>query len=66
MVALTARAGESLPSLAHQFALAQNMVNISCDDPRAEGNNKLTGANDAWITLGSLMWLLILWSLLLA
>jgi hypothetical protein len=52
--------------LAHQFALAQNMVNISCGDPHAEGNKKFTGANYAWIIFGSLAWLLILWTMLLA
>ena len=52
--------------LAQQFALAQEMINISCGDRHGETNSKFSGANFAWILVGSAAWLLILWALLLA
>ena len=52
--------------LAQQFALAQDMINLSCGDRHAESNSTFSGANIAWIVVGGLAWLLILWSLLLA
>lgn len=42
---------------------AQDMVNAACGDPDGAGNANLTGANYAWIALGVIFWILIVFGM---
>lgn len=42
---------------------AQDMINAACGDPLGAANAQLSGANYAWIVLGLLFWLLVLFGL---
>lgn len=47
------------------FMIVQEMINVSCDDPRGASNGQLTNANYAWITAGAIFWILVLIGLFL-
>ena len=47
-----------LAPLLLQFLIVQEKINVSCNDPRGEGNSVLTKANYAWIVVGGLCWVL--------
>lgn len=38
---------------------AQNMINVSCDDPKGESNSHITSVNYVWIALGAILWFFI-------
>lgn len=42
------------------YTMAQEMINISCNDPRGDSNNHFTKANHAWIVVGAIFWCLAL------
>ena len=42
------------------YTIAQEMINISCNDPRGHSNNHFTKANYAWIVVGAIFWCLAL------
>lgn len=42
------------------FMQAQQMINLSCNDPDGESNSRFTKANYVWITLGVIMWVLVI------
>lgn len=43
-----------------QLLIAQNMINIACDDPDGASNKELTVANYTWIALGAIFWFFVL------
>jgi hypothetical protein len=45
------------------FLKPQSAINLACDDPEGKSNASLGLANWAWMTLGFLWWLLILFGL---
>lgn len=47
-------------ALLFTFLSAQSMINASCNDPDGKGNDRLTGANYAWIVVGGLLWVPVL------
>jgi hypothetical protein len=51
--------------LAHQYSMAQTMINLSCGDPKGKGNDRFGAANIAWMVVGGLLWLLLLLGLFL-
>jgi hypothetical protein len=55
-----------LVPLVLQFLKAQEMINISCDDPSGATNSKFSKANYAWIIGGALFWLLVVASFFIA
>jgi hypothetical protein len=64
-VLITGRAGDvasfaSIVVLVLPFLKAQEMINLSCDDPEGKGNDRLTKANWAWIIVGAVGWLLVI------
>jgi hypothetical protein len=52
--------------LAFQFLQVQEMINIGCNDRLGVTNDRLTGANYAWIAAGSLLWCFTIRGLLLS
>lgn len=42
------------------FLKAQEMINLSCDDPAGSGNSRFTKANVAWLVLGAVSWALVI------
>ncbi|MFZ6768530.1 hypothetical protein ACO0LM_15835 [Undibacterium sp. Di26W] len=54
-----------LAPLLAQFLSAQQMINASCGEPDGESNSRLTNANYAWIVLGLLIWILVIFSIFL-
>jgi hypothetical protein len=42
------------------FVEAQQMINVSCGDPDGKSNSRFTKANYVWITLGSIVWILVI------
>lgn len=47
------------------FAIAQEKINVSCNDPLGDSNNRFTAANYTWITVGAIFWCLVLLSYIL-
>lgn len=45
------------------FIKAQQMINITCGDREGECNDNISGVNIAWIVVGVLMWILVLFGL---
>lgn len=41
-------------------AIAQEKINVSCNDPLGDSNNRFTAANYTWIALGAIVWCLVL------
>lgn len=52
-----------LAPLLAQFLSAQQMINASCGDPNGESNSRFTNANYAWIVLGLLIWMLVIFGI---
>lgn len=52
-----------IPVLAMAAARAQQAINAASGDPSGRGNANFTPANWAWIALGGLIWLLMLFGL---
>jgi hypothetical protein len=48
-----------LAPLLSLFLNAQHMINLSCNDPNGETNDRFTWANYVWIALGIAFWILI-------
>jgi hypothetical protein len=47
------------------FLAAQDIINVTCDDPEGARNDKLTKANVAWIVAGGIFWCLFLLAVML-
>lgn len=52
-----------LAPLLAQLLSAQQMINASCGDPNGESNSRFTNANYAWIVLGLLIWILVIFGI---
>lgn len=52
-----------LAPLLAQVLSAQQMINVSCGDPNGESNSRFTNANYAWIVLGLLIWILVIFGI---
>ncbi|MCH8617911.1 hypothetical protein [Undibacterium sp. TS12] len=52
-----------LAPLLAQLLSAQQMINASCGDPNGESNSRFTVANYAWIVLGLLIWILVIFGI---
>jgi hypothetical protein len=55
----------SIPAMYFSCRNAQQFINISCGDPEGTSNSQLTGANWAWMVVGSIFWLLTVAGLLM-
>jgi hypothetical protein len=49
-----------LAPLLFQLLKAQEMINISCNDPAGAGNGSFSKVNYAWIVAGVVLWVLII------
>jgi hypothetical protein len=47
------------------FLAAQDIINVTCNDPKGACNDKLTKANAVWIGLGVIFWCLLLLGIVL-
>ncbi len=48
-----------LVPLCFGYRRAQRYINEACGDPEGVSNSELTGANWAWIIVGSIVWLMM-------
>jgi hypothetical protein len=64
-VLIRGRAGDvasfvSIVVLVLPFLKAQEMINLSCGDPKGTSNARLTKANWAWVIVGAVGWVLVI------
>ena len=61
----TAKAAYAATGTTSALAQTQRAANIACGDPAAHANRRLTVVNYLWLSLGGVLWALILLGLLL-